>query len=55
MPRVKRGPKRAQKRKRVLKLASGYWGTKSKAYRILFYQEAGGFPVNYSARLSVNH
>ncbi len=34
MPRVKRGPKRAQKRKRVLKLASGYWGTKSKAYRM---------------------
>jgi large subunit ribosomal protein L20 len=34
MPRVKRGPKRAAKRKKVLKLASGFFGTKSKAYRM---------------------
>ncbi|MEL7059910.1 MAG: 50S ribosomal protein L20 [Acidobacteriota bacterium] len=34
MPRVKRGPKRAAKRKRILKLAKGYWGVRSKAYRI---------------------
>ena len=34
MPRVKRGPKRAAKRKRVLKLARGYYGARSKAYRI---------------------
>ncbi len=34
MARVKRGPKRAQKRKRLLKLASGYFGTKSKAHRM---------------------
>ncbi len=34
MPRVKRGPKRAQKRKRILKVAKGYYGTRSKAYRI---------------------
>lgn len=33
MPRVKRGPKRAQKRKKILKLASGYVLTKSKLYR----------------------
>lgn len=33
MPRVKRGPKRAAKRKKVLKLASGYVLTKSKLYR----------------------
>ena len=34
MPRVKRGPKRAQKRKRVLKLSKGYFGVKSNAYRM---------------------
>jgi large subunit ribosomal protein L20 len=34
MPRVKRGPKRAQKRKKVLKKASGFFGTKSNAYRM---------------------
>ena len=34
MPRVKRGPKRAAKRKKVLKLASGFWGTKHNAYRM---------------------
>ncbi len=33
MPRVKRGPKRAAKRKKLLKLASGYVLTKSKLYR----------------------
>ena len=34
MSRVKRGPKRAQKRKKILKQAKGYYGTKSKAHRI---------------------
>jgi large subunit ribosomal protein L20 len=34
MARVKRGPKRVQKRKRILKIAKGYYGTRSKAYRI---------------------
>ena len=34
MPRVKRGPKRAAKRKKVLKLSSGYFGVKSNAYRM---------------------
>ena len=34
MARVKRGPKRAAKRKKVLKRASGFFGTKSKAYRM---------------------
>src|SRR5215472_2214753 len=33
MPRVKRGNKRLQKRKDILKLARGYRGTKSKLYR----------------------
>ncbi len=34
MPRVKRGTKRTDKRRRILKVAKGYWGTRSKAYRI---------------------
>ncbi len=34
MPRVRRGTKRAHKRRRILKLAKGFWGTRSKAYRI---------------------
>jgi len=34
MPRVKRGTKRTDKRKRVLKLAKGFYGTRSKSYRI---------------------
>jgi large subunit ribosomal protein L20 len=34
MPRVKRGPKRAQKRKKILKRAKGFFGTKSKAHRM---------------------
>jgi len=32
--RVKRGNKKTQKRKKVLKAAKGYYGTKSRAYRI---------------------
>ncbi len=34
MPRVKRGNKRSQKRKKVLKLSSGFFGVKSNAYRM---------------------
>ena len=34
MSRVKRGNKKTQRRKKVLKAAKGYYGTKSKAYRI---------------------
>lgn len=34
MPRVKRGPKRAQKRKKILKRSSGFFGTKANAYRM---------------------
>jgi large subunit ribosomal protein L20 len=33
MPRAKRGNKRLEKRKRILALAKGYRGTKSKLYR----------------------
>ncbi len=34
MARVKRGTKRTNRRKKILKLAKGYYGTKSKAHRI---------------------
>ncbi len=34
MSRVKRGPKRAQRRKKILKQAKGYYGAKSKAHRV---------------------
>ncbi|MGM0370714.1 MAG: 50S ribosomal protein L20 [Bacillota bacterium] len=33
MPRAKRGNKRLKKRKKILKLAKGYFGSKSKLYR----------------------
>ena len=38
MPRVKRGPKRKNKRAKVMDLASGYWGMKSRGYRIAMQQ-----------------
>ncbi len=34
MARVTRGYKKAQRRRKILKLARGYYGTKSRAYRI---------------------
>ncbi len=34
MPRVKRGPKRKNRRAKVMELASGFWGMKSRGYRI---------------------
>jgi large subunit ribosomal protein L20 len=34
MARVKRGSKRKNRRKKILKLAKGYWGQKSKNHRI---------------------
>jgi large subunit ribosomal protein L20 len=34
MPRVKRGPKRKNRRERVLSLAKGYYGTKHNCFRI---------------------
>ncbi len=33
MPRVRRGKKRLQRRKKILRLTRGYWGTKSKLHR----------------------
>ncbi len=34
MPRVKRGPKRKNRRQRILELAKGYYGTKHNCFRI---------------------
>ncbi len=34
MPRVRRGTKRHDKRRKILKQAKGYYGTRSRAYRI---------------------
>ena len=34
MPRVKRGPKRKNRRNRILELAKGYYGSKSKHFRM---------------------
>lgn len=33
MPRVKRGPKKRQRRTKILKQAKGYWGARSHNYR----------------------
>ena len=33
MPRVKRGTKKRKRRTKILKLAKGYWGTRSTNYR----------------------
>jgi large subunit ribosomal protein L20 len=34
VPRAKRGTKRRQRRKKLLKLSEGYWGTKRNCFRI---------------------
>jgi len=34
MPRAKRGPKRREKRRKILSAAKGYYGMKSRCYRI---------------------
>jgi len=33
MPRVKRGPRKKERRSKILKLAKGYWGARSHNYR----------------------
>lgn len=33
MPRVKRGPRKKQRRTKILKQAKGYWGARSRNYR----------------------
>jgi len=48
MPRVKRGPKRKNRRKKILDLAKGYYGVKSKGHRIAKEQVEKG--LNYAFR-----
>lgn len=46
MPRVKRGPKRKNRRAKILKQAKGYYGMKSRGHRIA--KEAVDKALNYS-------
>jgi large subunit ribosomal protein L20 len=48
MARVKRGNKRTQRRKKILDLASGFWGMKSKSHRMA--KQAVDKALNYAYR-----
>jgi len=50
MPRVKRGPKRKNRRKKILDLAKGYYGLKSKGHRIALEQVEKGLDYAYRDR-----
>jgi large subunit ribosomal protein L20 len=50
MPRVKRGNKRLERRKKILKLAKGYRGTKSKLYRSAKESVERGLKFAYTGR-----
>src|ERR671938_1774009 len=50
MPRAKRGNKRTEKRKRILDLAKGYRGTKSKMYRSAKESVERGLKFAYTGR-----
>ena len=50
MPRVKRGSKRRQRRKKILERASGYYLTKSKLYRAAKEAVERGLKFAYSGR-----
>ncbi len=50
MPRVKRGTKRRDKRKKILDRASGYFLTKSKLYQAAKEQVERGLKFAYSGR-----
>ena len=50
MPRAKRGNKRLEQRKRILKLAKGYRGTKSKLYRSAKESVERGLKFAYTGR-----
>jgi len=50
MPRVKRGTKRRQKRKKILDRASGYFLTKSKLYRSAKESVERGLKFAYAGR-----
>jgi large subunit ribosomal protein L20 len=46
MPRVKRGPKRKNRRAKILKLAKGFYGMRSRGHRLA--KEAVDKALNYS-------
>lgn len=50
MPRAKRGNKRTAKRKKILSLAKGYFGTKSKLYRSAKESVERGLNFAYTGR-----
>jgi large subunit ribosomal protein L20 len=50
MPRVKRGPKRKNRRSKVMELASGYYGMKSRGYRIAKQQVERGLNFAFAGR-----
>ena len=50
MPRAKRGNKRVERRKKILKLAKGYRGTKSKLYRSAKESVQRGLAFAYTGR-----
>jgi len=50
MPRVKRGPKRKNRRAKILKAAKGYWGMKSRGHRIAKQQVERGMEFAYAGR-----
>ncbi len=50
MPRVKRGPKRKNRRAKILKLAKGYYGMKSRGHRIAKEQVERGLNFAYAGR-----
>src|SRR5205823_12429507 len=50
MPRAKRGNKRTERRKKILSLAKGYRGTKSKLYRSAKESVERGLKIAYTGR-----
>lgn len=50
MPRVKRGPKRKNRRAKILKLAKGYWGMKSRGHRIAKQQVEKALNASFTGR-----
>jgi large subunit ribosomal protein L20 len=50
MPRVKRGPKRKNRRVKILKLAKGYYGMKSRGHRIAKQQVEKGLNSAFAGR-----
>ena len=50
MPRVKRGPKRKNRRAKILKLAKGFYGMKSRGHRIAKQQVEKALNSSFAGR-----